>query len=72
MFAQDDSSKFFCCESGQIGVDPLSGYAGVCEAADQVVPVSLRATMVPLSAFSMSPCLASEFLSLHARNLSAD
>lgn len=38
--------NYFCCENGQIGVSPQEGYAGICEAGDQTVPVSLLATMV--------------------------
>jgi len=42
----EDENNFFCCENGQIGVSPQEGYAGICEASDQTVPVSLLATMV--------------------------
>jgi hypothetical protein len=35
---------FFCCEPGQIGVLPISGFAGLCEPVDQQVASSLIAT----------------------------
>ncbi|KAE8452641.1 hypothetical protein EG329_013900 [Mollisiaceae sp. DMI_Dod_QoI] len=35
---------FFCCESGQIAVNPITGYDGLCVASDQAVPKSLLAT----------------------------
>jgi len=36
----------FCCEPGQIAVNPSSGYFGLCVASDQVVAASLLATTV--------------------------
>jgi len=46
MFAQKPDG-FFCCEPGQIGVNPASGTpGGLCEAADQIVPTSLLATII--------------------------
>jgi hypothetical protein len=39
-----DERSFFCCEPGQFGVLPISGYAGICEPNNQVVASSLIAT----------------------------
>jgi len=39
-----DARSFFCCEPGQYGVLPVSGYAGICEPNDLVVASSLIAT----------------------------
>ena len=37
---------YFCCEPGQLGVNPTAGLnGGVCEAADQAIPTSLLATI---------------------------
>lgn len=38
--------SYFCCEQGQIGVMPVTGYAGICQAQGQAVPSSLLATLV--------------------------
>lgn len=38
------SHDYFCCEPGQYGVLPLSGYAGICEPLDQPVASSLIAS----------------------------
>lgn len=38
------SQTFFCCEPGQYGVLPVSGYTGICEPNDQPVASSLIAT----------------------------
>lgn len=44
MFAQ--SSSYFCCEPGMLGVDPAKGKSGgLCEPSDQVVPQTLLATI---------------------------
>jgi len=45
MFINYGEGGYFCCEPGQIGVNPSSG-GGICESSDQVVPHSLLATMV--------------------------
>jgi hypothetical protein len=39
-------NTYFCCEQGQVGVIPQTGYAGICQAGSQGVPSSLLATMV--------------------------
>jgi hypothetical protein len=39
-----NEETFFCCEPGQYGVLPVSGYAGICEPNDQPVASSLIAT----------------------------
>ena len=39
-------NNYFCCEQGQVGVIPQTGYAGICQAGGQGVPSSLLATMV--------------------------
>ena len=45
MYALSFSSRtFFCCEPGQYGVLPISGYTGICEPVDQPVASSLVAT----------------------------
>jgi hypothetical protein len=47
MYALSFSSRtFFCCEPGQYGVLPISGYTGICEPVDQPVASSLIATPV--------------------------
>jgi hypothetical protein len=49
-------NSYFCCEQGQVGVIPQTGYAGICQAGSQGVPSSLLATMVGrvhLQAFTM-------------------
>jgi hypothetical protein len=38
--------SYFCCEQGQIGVIPTTGYAGICQAQGQAVHSSLLATLV--------------------------
>jgi hypothetical protein len=38
------SRAFFCCEPGQYGVLPISGFTGICEPVDMVVASSLIAT----------------------------
>jgi hypothetical protein len=45
MFINNGEGGYFCCEPGQIGVNPSSG-GGICESSDQVVPTSLLATIV--------------------------
>lgn len=45
MFALGDNN-YFCCEQGQVGVIPQTGYAGICQAGGQAVASSLLATMV--------------------------
>ncbi|TVY84017.1 hypothetical protein LSUE1_G002959, partial [Lachnellula suecica] len=46
---------FFCCEPGLIGVSPAVGLAGgICEPADQVVPTSLLATIIPQATVAAS------------------
>ena len=39
-------NNYFCCELGQVGVIPLTGYAGICQAGSQGVAASLLATRV--------------------------
>jgi hypothetical protein len=38
--------SYFCCEQGQVGVMPITGYAGICQAQGKAVPSSLLATLV--------------------------
>ena len=45
MYALGDN-YYFCCEQGQVGVMPQSGYAGICQAGGQAVPSSLLASTV--------------------------
>jgi len=45
MYALSFASRtFFCCEPGQYGALPISGYSGICEPIDQNVASSLVAT----------------------------
>jgi hypothetical protein len=46
MFELDSGHDYFCCEQGQYGVLPVSGYAGICEPIDQPVASSRIATSV--------------------------
>lgn len=40
-------SGYFCCNPGELGVNPTTGKdGGLCEPADQVIPTSLLATIV--------------------------
>jgi len=52
-----DSSKYFCCETGQVGVISPSEFDGLCEAFDQTVPSSLLATTVCY--FPLCQCISS-------------
>jgi hypothetical protein len=38
--------SYFCCEQGQVGVMPITGYAGICQAQGKAVPSFLLATLV--------------------------
>ncbi|KAG4437938.1 hypothetical protein IFR05_006562 [Cadophora sp. M221] len=44
MYSLSGGDQYFCCEPGQFGVLPTSGYAGICVPNDQVVASSLIAT----------------------------
>jgi hypothetical protein len=53
---------YFCCEPGTIGVNPHGGLSnsGICEAADQVIPTSLLATMTGQATPSPSSTAANQ------------
>lgn len=38
--------EYFCCLPGQLATIPLTGYGGICEPENQVVPTSMLATVV--------------------------
>ena len=40
------ANGYFCCESGLVGVLPVSGFAGLCEDADVDIPATQLATSV--------------------------